>query len=279
MSEMMLTSILKILDAPGLKIDPEVFEKPVVSDGAAGDNFDYAVRWYVPEHEMNYIKDRHTVLSLSIDTSDAFGRDDIGFILEDSQTGGVLAAADFNEINLIEFSKWIADFLVKFPKCTLIPEVRSSGRAMIDYIVMRLCELGVDPFTRIYNTVVQHKEERPEDYEQIQNGCGANPAVCLKFKKTFGIATTGTGDASRNTLYGRVLESWVTYCGHMAHDSRLINQVLSLVVRNGRIDHQLGGRDDLCVAALLGHWFLSSAKNTSHYDISNHLSKSADCVY
>lgn len=228
-------------------------------------NFGYAVRWYVPEHQMNYIKDRHTVLSL--DTSDAIGRDDIGFILEDSQTGGIIAAADFNEINLFEFSKWIAEFLVKFPKCTLIPEARSSGRAMIDYIVIRLCELGIDPFTRIYNTVVQYKDERPQDYEQIRNGRGLNPDICLKFKKTFGFATAGTGDASRNILYGRVLKSWATYCGRMAHDSRLINQVLSLVVRNGRIDHQMGGHDDLCVAALLGHWFLSSAKNINHYGI------------
>lgn len=230
------------------------------------DIFNYAVRWYVPELQiLSHVRDRHTVISL--DTSDAIGRDDIGFVITDAQTGGVLAAADFNEINLFEFSKWLANFLIRFPKSTLIPEARSSGRSIIDYVVLRLIEAGINPFERIYNTVVQNAQEKPEDFENIRGARGKSSAAVIKYKKTFGFATSGSGDTSRNVLYGRVLKAWATYCGRMAHDSRLINQVLSLVIKNGRIDHQDGAHDDLCVSALLGHWFLGNAKNLSFYGI------------
>lgn len=235
------------------------------------DFYNYAVRWYVPEIQIvSHVKERWTVISL--DTSDAIGRDDIGFVMTDAQTGGVLAAADFNEINLFEFSKWIANFLIKFPKSVLVPEARSSGRSIIDYVVLRLIEAGINPFTRIYNTVVQNADSKPEDLELIKGNRGATTAAVIKFKKAFGFATSGSGDTSRNILYGRVLKAWATYCGRMAHDARLINQVLSLVIRNGRVDHQDGAHDDLCVSALLGHWFLSNGKNLSFYGIpTNHI--------
>ena len=39
MLEIMTARILKKLNAPGLEIDPEVFQKLVATDGAAGDQF------------------------------------------------------------------------------------------------------------------------------------------------------------------------------------------------------------------------------------------------
>ena len=36
---------------------------------------------------------------------------------------------------------------------------------------------------------------------------------------------------------------------------------------NGRIDHAPGQHDDAVIAYLLGYWFLSEAKNKSHYGI------------
>ena len=43
MSEMITTRILKTLNEPGLEIDPEVFEKLLADDGAAGDNFGVSI--------------------------------------------------------------------------------------------------------------------------------------------------------------------------------------------------------------------------------------------
>lgn len=232
------------------------------------EEYGYAVRWYVPEISINReVLDRWTIISL--DSSDAVGRDDIGFVVEDAITGGVIAAADFNEINLFEFSKWLGNFMIKYPKTILVPEVRSSGRSIVDYVCIRLLQAGIDPFKRIYNTVVQEASEKPNDFQMIQNNRGSNPEIVMRYKKSFGFATSGgtTASTSRNLLYGRTLKSWATYCGRMTHDSRLINQVLSLVIRNARVDHPEGGHDDLCVAALLGHWFLSQGKNLQHYGI------------
>lgn len=231
------------------------------------DEFNYAIRWYVPEISINKeVMDRWTVINL--DSSDAVGRDDIGFVVEDAKTGGVIAAADFNEINLFEFSKFLANFMIRFPKSILMPEMRSSGRSIVDYVCIRLIQAGFDPFKRIYNTVVQNATEKPNDFQQIQHGRGMFPETVIKFKSSFGFATSGgEGANSRKLLYGRTLKSWATYCGRMAHDSRLINQALSLVIRNGRVDHPEGSHDDLCVSALLGHWFLSQGKNLQYYGI------------
>lgn len=228
--------------------------------------YGYPFRWYVPEFSLNKeMLDRWSIISL--DSSDAVGNDDIGVVVSDVMTGGTLGAADFNEINLFEFSKWLANFMIKFPKTILVPEARSSARSIVDYVCIRLIQAGIDPFKRIYNTVVQYANEKPNDFQQIQNNRGLNPETVLRFKKTFGFATSGDGTTSRTLLYGRTLKSWATYSGRMAHDSRLINQVLSLIIRNSRVDHPAGGHDDLCVATLLGHWFLTQGKNLHHYGI------------
>ena len=226
--------------------------------------FGYAIRWYVPEHQIaSHVKNRNIIISL--DSSDAVGRDDIGFTVTDSVTGGVIAAADFNEINLFEFSKWLGSFMVRFPKSVLIPEARSSGRSIIDYLTVRLMEAGINPFRRIFNMVVQNRAERPNDFDLIRGNVSMDTVT--RFKRHFGYATSGGGETSRGALYGRTFTSWATYCGDKAHDSRLINQVLSLVVKGGRIDHSAGGHDDLCVAKLLGHWLLLNGKNLDFYGI------------
>ncbi len=43
MLEMMTGSLLKKITEPGLEIDPEMFEKLVAADGAAGDGFGASV--------------------------------------------------------------------------------------------------------------------------------------------------------------------------------------------------------------------------------------------
>lgn len=229
-------------------------------------DYGYVVRWYVQPMTKNMeLQNRWMVISL--DSSDAVDQDDIGFVVEDVATGGVLAAGDFNRLNLFEFSKWLAKFMLTYKKSVLIPEARSSGRSIVDYLIVRLMEAGEDPWKRIYNTVVQNASEKPNDFQLIQNGRGMNMDIINKMKKSFGFATSGGGDTSRTLLYSRTLKSWATYSGRMAHDSRLINQVLALVIRNGRVDHPEGSHDDLCVSCLLGHWFLSQGKNLQYYGI------------
>jgi hypothetical protein len=51
------------------------------------------------------------------------------------------------------------------------------------------------------------------------------------------------------------------------HDKMLAGQILGLVYKNGRIDHEDGEHDDLVIGWLLCHWFLMHGKNLSHYGI------------
>ena len=229
------------------------------------DNYGYALRWTdAQDVSFSSIKNQQTVIGL--DASDAIGRDDIGLVIEDITTGGVVAAGDFNNLSIFDFSKWLAELMVENPKMTLVPEMRSSARAIVDFVIARLVQVGEDPFKRIYNNVVQNKEEKPSDFEAIRY-YGRESSIIMKFKKEFGFTTAGSGQMARSILYGRNLTSCAAHCGRMTHDSRLINQILGLVIRNGRIDHSSSGHDDLVVGWLLGHWFLTSAKNIDYYGI------------
>jgi hypothetical protein len=55
--------------------------------------------------------------------------------------------------------------------------------------------------------------------------------------------------------------------GHRVRDKQLIQQILSLVIKNGRIDHSASGHDDMVIAWLIGHWFLNYGINLHQYGI------------
>jgi hypothetical protein len=69
-------------------------------------------------------------------------------------------------------------------------------------------------------------------------------------------------------LFGRNLTEAARLTGRSVRDVKTIDQILGLVIRNGRLDHAVNGHDDLCVAWLLGYWFLTSARNVEFYGIS-----------
>ena len=50
-------------------------------------------------------------------------------------------------------------------------------------------------------------------------------------------------------------------------DEILIEQLMGLVMKDGRIDHQEGKHDDCVIGWLLCLWFIFSAKNIRHYGI------------
>jgi hypothetical protein len=51
------------------------------------------------------------------------------------------------------------------------------------------------------------------------------------------------------------------------YDKTLIDQVTSLVSKNGRIDHPSGGHDDMVIGWLLSNWLLTKGKMLSIYGI------------
>jgi hypothetical protein len=218
----------------------------------------YIFRWYQEiDPEVQYV--------LMVDTSDAIGRDDIGIVLLDTRNGETAGAAAFNETNLIRFAQWLREFLVTYRNTTLIIERRYNAQTIIDYLLLKLPELGIDPFKRIFNQIVQKREERQKDYDRVM-GPGLNRSRQLyeTHRRDFGFVTDAD---SRKLLYSNVLMNAAKDAGHRVRDKQLIQQILSLVIKNGRIDHSASGHDDMVIAWLIGHWFLNYGINLHQYGI------------
>lgn len=233
----------------------------------AYDPYAYVLRWYVPENEIQRVMSREKVIG-SLDTSDAAGGDDIAFVFRSSSSGEVIAAGNFNETNLIAFSEWLAKLLEMYPNLILVPERRSTGSSIIDYLLLILPTRGIDPFKRIFNMVVHQAEEFPDRFNEINRSMSSRPSdVYVKYKKYFGFATSANGITARSELFGTTLQNAAKYTGHAVKDKMTAAQILGLVIRNGRIDHEEGGHDDMCVAWLLGYWFLSNGRNLHFYGL------------
>lgn len=227
----------------------------------------YITRWYLPEEEIeNYMETHKTVAG--IDTSDAVGKDGISFVLVDVLTGDTVAVSEFNETNLILFAQWLTDFMVRFKNSTVVIERRSSGPTIIDYMHMFLPPQGVDPYKRMFNWVVNDHLLHQDKYAEAQMSLTRRENdVYVRAKKYFGFATSGGGDTARSELYSTTLKNAVTRCLDKVKDRALTEQITSLENRSGRVDHPVGGHDDLVIGWLMCHWFLSMGKNLQFYGI------------
>lgn len=235
----------------------------------------YITRWYIPEEEIEY-RMANGKFVLGMDTSEAGGGDDISLVLMDVETLDVVAAGSYNETNLITFSKWVCEMLVKYQNITAIIERRSTGAMLLDYLLLMLPQYGEDPFRRLYNRVVQDYDEYPDRYKEIKQPLGRRPTdIYVRYKTTFGFATSGSGATSRTALYSVTLQGAAKRAGMKVHDKMLAGQILGLVYRNGRIDHEDGEHDDLVIGWLLGHWLLTQGKNLMHYGIDPRMVMSA----
>lgn len=229
--------------------------------------YGYATRWFVPEERIEQTMQQEDHI-LSIDSSDAAGGDDIGVSLRSVRTGALVAAGTYNETNIITFCEWLVDWFVKWERFTLIIERRSTGASILDYLLLMLPAKGIDPFKRIYNKCVQEADEDPERFREISKPVYShNNDVYVKHKKTFGFATSANGATSRTDLYSTTLQLAAKMTGDKVHDKRTIDQILSLIIRNGRVDHPPGGNDDHVISWLLSAWLLFNGKNLHYYGI------------
>jgi hypothetical protein len=227
----------------------------------------YITRWHIEEKNIAATM-ANTFCTIGLDTSEACGGDGIGMTIRNIKTGGIVAAGGYNETNLITFADFIVAFMLKYENTLLVPERRSTGAMLIDYIIIKLVAAGVDPFKRIYNKVVQEAAEKPERFAEINKPLYARDRdIYTQHKKTFGFATSGSGTTSRDELYSTTLQSLVKYTGDFVYDKPLINQMLGLVSRNGRIDHAEGEHDDYVIAWLLSGWVVLQGRNLNFYGI------------
>lgn len=231
--------------------------------------YNYIIRWLIPEGQINH-RMKTSFFTMGMDTSDAIGNDDIAMNLRDIRNGEIVAAGNYNETNILMFCQWLVTIFQRFENFVLIIERRSTGSAIIDTLIVMLLAKGIDPFRRIYNKVVQEADEFPDRYREIQRELFArDQEVYVRYKKLFGFATSGSGLTSRAELYSTTLINAAKQTGHLTKDPKTVTQILSLEVRNGRVDHAQGKHDDNVIAWLLSHWLITQGKNLDFYGINS----------
>ena len=229
--------------------------------------YGYVTRWYVTEEQLATMSETEMVMGL--DTSDAIGNDDIALVVRSNKTGAVLAVGEYNETNLLAFGEWLLDWLIRFKKLTIIIERKSSGMTIVDIIARLGAAKGIDVFRRIFNWIVDDALIRMKTIKEVfgQKAEHREPGIYDRLKRDFGYATAGAGRASREALYGKALIGALKYTGDKTHDPILISQISSLALKNNRLDHTSGGKDDIVIAYLLSYWFLKEARNKELYGI------------
>lgn len=226
-------------------IPPELLKKIKASQKEVVDTVivdGYIFRWY--ESLDKVFDDRYgkRTIIIGLDTSENVGNDFTSLVMIDASDMSVICTARCNDSDLLKLGLYLAEFMIEHPNTILVPERKSTAPMIISVICMKLLEKGIAPFTRIYNQVIQNRDEKlysdidiysPEATEGIN-------------KKYLGYTTTGTGATSRDTLYKATLMKAVQMNYDRINDSTLINELASLNVKNGRIDHSTAGHDDTC---------------------------------
>lgn len=232
-------------------------------------NYRYVLRWQIPESQIaaRLASGKYV---LALDPSEGLGGDNdaMGLLLYDVETAEVLMGSRVNETNIEQYANFLADFLVKYPTVTFMFERKSTGLSILDSMIIALNTLGIDPFKRIYNRIVDEKDDFVEEYRRLQVPVSQRQvSFYTPYKRYFGFNTSSSGRHSRDSLYGEIMMSAVRYGAHVIKDKELINEFFTLIVKDGRVDHAKGAHDDMVIAYLLAHWFCIKGQNLFHYGI------------
>lgn len=230
----------------------------------------YGINWYIPKEELEYRMSTGRFV-MGLDTSEAVGRDTIAMVIIDVETLAVVGLGTYNNTNLIRFSTFLCNLMIRYQNITMVPERKSTGSMMIDHLTIALAAAGQDPFKRIYNRIVDDASTRENDYRELDRALSLRDENFYDMRKSaFGFNT----NAERRTLlYTTVLQEAARDGGHVVHSERLSQEIRSLVVKNDRIDHAASGHDDHVIAWLLAMWFITHARNLKHYGIDSAMVK------
>lgn len=223
----------------------------------------YLIRWYVEESEIDGIMRSQDVI-ISSDTSEQVGRDATTFILRSAQSLSTLATLQVTNANLMVTANWLTQFMLKYPRTTLIMERKSTGAMFLDALVLVFLKNNINPFRRIYNQFVQFPERFPEQYRKLRNSSLVSESFVNENRKYLGFVQTGN---TRNVLYSTVLQTAAKQAQHVVYDKHLSGELRGLVIRDGRVDHTSDSHDDLVMGWLLSHWFLMMGVNLDLYGI------------
>lgn len=221
----------------------------------------FVVYWYVPREVVESTAFRSKPFVLGCDSSEMIGRDATTMIGIDPVDLSVICSFRMNEGNINVVGSCMANFMLKYPKSILVPENKSSGTSIIDIVSVILRREGHNPFKRIFNWVVNNRDQK----EFAQINIHDVDLLDTTVKKYFGIKTDKT---KRDELYTTTLMRATEKAACNIRDGRLISELSSLTERNGRVDHAAGGHDDTVIAFLMAMWFILNAKHLDIYGIS-----------
>jgi len=221
---------------------------------------EFMVKWYIPKEIVKNPSELAKIpIVIGMDASEMVGRDFTSFVFSDARDMSVIAVCSCNISNIIKVAMFICKWLVQ-ENVVFIPERNSVGCAIIDYCLMRLDQLGINPFFRIYNTVIQ---EFKIGSNKITRAELSKPGFFNEHRQAFGFRTSSS---SRPFLYKTVFTRVMETSCHRVKDISLINQIAGLTVKNGRIDHGSGGNDDSVIAYILTGYLLFFGENIEMYD-------------
>lgn len=235
------------------------YEPKVVVEGL------YQIRYYGDVETI-----RRTPVVMGMDTSNATGRDSITGVGIGVETMETLIAFDLNDTNLKTFSTWLVLFLKNHPELTLIPEARSSWDGIRDLLIIDAPLVGVDIGRRIYSRIVDNARNSASDERLYREYCQgqASERKYNPYRSAFGFPTNA---ALREILMNSILKDATREGPELIRDLKLIDELSSLIVKKGRIDHPTDGHDDHVISWLLAHWLIRMGRNLSHYGIDQSL--------
>ena len=220
------------------------------------------IKWQITLSERQSPDFKKRKLALGLDTSDNVGNDFTTLVLTDLSDIAVVATCRCNQSNLAYVAECILKLLLDYTNVIFIPERNKNGAFIIDMILSATMELpGFDPFSRIYNTIVQNL-----DVDANAKMFKARDFEDSKTRKAFGFNTT-SGESSRGLLYGAVLTTMMEYGASNVRDAVLVKELIGLSVKNNRVDHRDGSNDDMVIAYLLTGFLALYGKNLIKYGI------------
>lgn len=220
----------------------------------------FVIYWYLPKEVVHSQAFKERSIVVGCDSSEMIGRDSTTLIGIDPRSLETVCSFRCSEGNINVVGVMIAQLLLMFPKMVLVPENKSSGTAIIDNVSLILRKEGHNPFYRMFNWVVNNCHEQP--FSQINTR--DHSLLDTVTKRYFGIKTD---KSKREELYSSILLEASTKAASRIKDKILIQELGSLTVRNGRVDHAVGGHDDTVVAWLMAMWFILNGKHLDMYGI------------